>query len=193
MSEHGSRAVALVHPFEPEVLEEQCVSARGVDEKAREPERSHSVGTDRGYLGGPPGLELGLGHLAAFEHRSAEAATVVEQELVEFRTLDVITVVNAQIRIVIKAERRRLSVSVRDNLRTGLVYADALDLVGNTEAFKEWQIEGEQRFSDVETRESIFFEYDDLPALLREQRPNGRPGRATADNENIAFSAILHF
>jgi hypothetical protein len=59
-------------------------------------------------------------------------------------------------------------VFIRDNLCTGLVHADALDLVGNTQAFKERQIKGEQRFSDVEPRESILFKYDDVPARLRE-------------------------
>jgi hypothetical protein len=94
---------------------------------------------------------------------------------------------------VIKAECRRLLVFVRDDLRTGFVHADALDLVGNTEAFKQWQIEGEQRFSDVEARESILFKYDDVPALLREERGDRGPGRAATDNENITFSVILHF
>ena len=103
-----------------------------------------------------------------------------------------ITVIDAQIRISIKAECRRLSVLIRDNFRAGLVYADAFDLLGNTKAFKERQIEREQRFSDVEPRKSIFFKYDDVPALLREQPGDGRPGRAAADNKHVAFSAILH-
>jgi hypothetical protein len=45
----------------------------------------------------------------------------------------------------------------------------------------------------VEVRESILFKYNDVPALLREERGDRRPGRATTDDENIAFSAILHF
>jgi hypothetical protein len=45
----------------------------------------------------------------------------------------------------------------------------------------------------VEARESILFKYDNVPALPREERGDPRPGRATTDDENIAFSAILHF
>jgi hypothetical protein len=45
----------------------------------------------------------------------------------------------------------------------------------------------------VETRESILFEDNDVPALLRQQSGDGRPGRAPADDQDIAFSAILHF
>jgi hypothetical protein len=193
VSEHGRRIVALVSAFEPEAPEEQGVSARGVDKKAGEPGRRRPVGADRGYSGPPLRPKLDLGHSRAFEHGCAEPAAVVEQQLVEIRTPDVITVIDAEIRVVIKAECRRLSVFVRDDLRTGLVHADAFDLVGNTQAFKQWQIEGEQRFSDVEARESGFFKYDDVPTLLREQRGDGRSGRATANNENIAFPAILHF
>ena len=103
----------------------------------------------------PLGTELDLGHPCAFAHGCAEAAAVVEQQLVEIGAPDVITVTDAQIRIVSKAECRRLCVFVRDDLRTGLVHADATNLVGNTQAIKQRQIEGEQRFSDVETRESI--------------------------------------
>jgi hypothetical protein len=140
----------------------------------------------------PLGTELDLGHPCAFAHGCAEAAAVVEQQLVEIGAPDVITMIDAQIRIAVKAECRRLGVFIRDNLCTGLVHADALDLVGNTQAFKERQIKGEQRFSDVEPRESILFKYDDVPARLREQRGDGRPGGATAYNEHVAFSAILH-
>jgi hypothetical protein len=43
---------------------------------------------------------------------------------------------------------------VGDNFRAGLIHADTLDLVGNAEPFKQWQIEGEQRFSDVESGET---------------------------------------
>jgi len=193
VSEHGSRVVALVYAFEPEASEEQGVPARGVDKKARKPERGRPVWADRSYSGAPLSPELDVGHACAFEHGCSEAAAIVEQQLVEIRTSYVITVIDAQIRIVIKAECRRLLVFVRDDLRTGFVHADALDLVGNTEAFKQWQIEGEQRFSDVEARESILFKYDDVPALLREERGDRLPGRATTDNENITFSVILHF
>jgi hypothetical protein len=42
----------------------------------------------------------------------------------------------------------------------------------------------------VEAGEAILFENDDPSALLREQRGDGRPGRAAADNENIAFLAV---
>ena len=42
----------------------------------------------------------------------------------------------------------------------------------------------------MEPRESILFKYDDVPARLREQRGDG--GGATAYNEHVAFSAILH-
>ena len=66
----------------------------------------------------------------------------------------------AQIRIVIKAECRRLSVFVRDNLRTGLVHTDALDLFGNAEPLKQRQIERQQRFADVKPRKAILFEQD---------------------------------
>jgi len=31
-----------------------------------------------------------------------------------------------------------------------------------------------------------------VPAPLREQRSNRRPGRTDADNQNIAFLGILH-
>jgi hypothetical protein len=189
---HRSRVVALVYAFEPEAPEQQGVPARGVDKKAREPERGRPVWADRGYSGPPLSPELDLGHACAFERFCSEAAAVIEQQLVEIRAPHVITVIDAQIRIVIKAECRRLRMFVRDNLRAGLVHADAADLVGNTEAFKQWQIEGEQRFSDVEARESILFKYDDVPALLREERGDRRPGRAATDNENIAFSVILH-
>jgi hypothetical protein len=40
--------------------------------------------------------------------------------------------------------------------------------------------------------ELILFKYDDVPARLREQRGDGRPGGAIAYNEHVAFSAILH-
>jgi len=140
----------------------------------------------------PLGTELDLGHPCAFAHGCAEEAAVVEQQFVEIGAPDVITMIDAQIRIAVKAECRRLGLLIRDNLCTGLVHADALDLVGNTQAFKERQIKGEQRFSDVEPRESILFKYDDVPARLREQRGDGRPGGATAYNEHVAFSAILH-
>ena len=50
VSEHGSRVVALVYPFEPEAPEKQSVSARGVDKKAGEPDRRLPIGADRYHL-----------------------------------------------------------------------------------------------------------------------------------------------
>jgi hypothetical protein len=41
-------------------------------------------------------------------------------------------------------------------------------------------------------RGMLLFEHDDMPALLREQRGDGRSGGATADNEHVAFPVILH-
>jgi hypothetical protein len=44
----------------------------------------------------------------------------------------------------------------------------------------------------VEPWETILFKYDNVLAPLREQRGDGRPGGATAYNEHVTFSAILH-
>ena len=99
---------------------------------------------------------------------------------------------DAEIWVSVKAENRRAGMVVRDNFRTGLIHADTLDLVGNAEPFEQWQIEGEQRFSDVEAGETILFKDDDVSALLSQQPGDGRPGRTTADNQDITYSAILH-
>ena len=151
-----------------------------------------SVGTDRVYLGAPLVTELDRGHPSAFTHDCAEAAAIVEQQLVEIGAPDVITVTDAQIGIAGKAECRRLRVTIRNNFRTGLIDPDTPDLVGNAEPFEQWQIERQQRFSDVKAGKSVLFQYNDMSALLREQRGDGRSGRTAADNQDIAFSAILH-
>src|SRR3981189_1877449 len=81
VSKDRSGVVAFVYAFEPEAPEEQGVPARGVDKKARAPERGCPVWADRGYSGAPLGLELDLGHACAFERGCSEAAAVVEQQL----------------------------------------------------------------------------------------------------------------
>jgi hypothetical protein len=49
----------------------------------------------------PLGTELDLGHPCAFAHGCTEAAAVVEQQLVEIGAPDVITMIDAQIRIAV--------------------------------------------------------------------------------------------
>jgi hypothetical protein len=81
---------------------------------------------------------------------------------------------------------------VRDNLRTRLVNPDLLDLLGDTEPFEEWEIEWQQRFSDMKPGESFLFHDHDTPTLLGQQCRYRRSGGSAADNENVAFSSILH-
>src|SRR4029077_5921487 len=95
-------------------------------------------------------------------------------------------------RIVGEAEGRRHAVFIRDHLGTRLVHADAPDILGNTQTFKQRQVQGQQRFADVETWKPVLLQKDDMPAFLGKQRRDGGTGRPTADNEDIAFLSGLH-
>lgn len=101
--------VALVHSFEAETFEERGIAAGGVDDKAREPSRRLRVGTDRHHSGAALSTELDLGHACALNNNRSKPAAIVEQQLVEGGTLNVIAMINAQKWVAIKSERRRLS------------------------------------------------------------------------------------
>jgi hypothetical protein len=78
-------------------------------------------------------------------------------------------------------------VFIGDDLSARLVHTNAPDNFGDAQAIKHWQVEGQQRLADVETRKQIFFQHDDALAFLGKQRRNSEPGGTTADSEDIAF------
>src|SRR5262249_41723835 len=110
--EHSRRVIALVYASETQAPEQQSVSSRGVDNEAREPEGSHLVGAERGYSGAPLRSELDVNDSCVFEHGCSELTAVVEQQLVEIGAPNVITVIDAEIRVLVEAEDGRVGVLV---------------------------------------------------------------------------------
>ena len=76
---------------------------------------------------------------------------------------------------------------VRVEVGAGLLDADGVDLLEHAEPLEDRQIVRQQRFADVEAGVMLFLQQRDAPALLGEQGRDGRAGRSTAYDKDIAL------
>jgi len=136
--------------------------------------------------------EHDVGHAHLLEHGRPQTSAVVEQQLVEIRTPDVIAILDRQVWIIGEEECRRPFVGVGDNLGTRLVNADAPDVLGDAEAIEQGQIEGQKRFTDVESWKPLLLQHNYVLALFGEKRRDGRPGRTTTNDEHVTLAPISH-
>src|SRR5437660_1287007 len=95
-------------------------------------------------------------------------------------------------RIAGETECRRHTVFIRDHLSPRLVHANAPDILGDAQTIKQWQVQRQQRFANVETGELLLLQENDMLALLGKQRRDCGTGRPAADNEDIAFLKLSH-
>jgi hypothetical protein len=86
-------------------------------------------------------IQIDLCHACAFDDLGAEPPAVVEQHLIELGPPDLVTVPDAQTRIVGEAKRRGRIVLVGDELGARLVDTDAMHIVGNSETIKQRQVQ----------------------------------------------------
>src|ERR1700693_5607810 len=107
VAEYRGRVVALVDPLQPETAGDQRIAPRSIDEKGRDKERHPTNCVTRPNRYASPATELDLGHAHFLDHGRAQTSTVVEQQLVEVRTPDVIAMLDTQVRIIGEEEGRR--------------------------------------------------------------------------------------
>src|ERR1700693_1590564 len=116
VAEYRGRVVALVDPRPPETAGDQRIAPRSIDEKARDKERPAPTCVARPDRYASLVTELDLGHAHFLDHARTQTSTVVEQQLVEIRTPDVIAMLDLQVRIIGEEECRHPFVGVGNDL-----------------------------------------------------------------------------
>src|SRR5690606_30855916 len=111
-------------------------------------------------------------------------ARVVEQQLVELRTLDVEGKAGAVTERALEREAVVAAVVDRE-VGAELEHADPADLIKHPEPLEDRHVHRQQRLADVEPGVPLLLQHRHLPALARQQRGDGRAGRATTDDEDV--------
>src|SRR5262249_34743357 len=106
MSKHRRGVVLLVDALQSKLACEQRVATGRVDKKSGRPLGRCAVIVQRHNARTLIAIKRDIGHASALQHLRAEAPAVVKQQFVELATPDLITVADAQIRILGKSKRR---------------------------------------------------------------------------------------
>ena len=100
---------------------------------------------------------------------------------------------DAQIRVIRKTKCGGRIVFIRNEFGTGLVNADAVNVVGNTQSIKQRQIQRKQRLTDMEARKTLLLQNNDLLVFCASNaaivEPAGPP--PTTSTSHSRFFAIV--
>src|SRR5713101_4664565 len=190
-SRPGRRTAPLKWPNTAELL---CTGLRlfmlkRLARKVSRPEASTTkrvaVLIDGMHQRGRASPEFDFGDLDSLAHVRAFGGAVPEQQVVELGAPHLVSRGVGLVHGVGEIIDGRLVAFVVE-FGTGLDQPDLVHLIEHAQAPEQRQIERQQRFADVKARVVLLFEQHHLPALLREERRDGRASGTAADDQDIA-------
>ncbi len=184
--------VLAVADLRAELVREERVAARGVDDDARVVAHRRPVALRRDDAAAAVAAQRDVAHAAALDDVGAAAGRVADQHVIEVGAAHLVRHRHVLAPRVAELEQRAVLVPRRDELDAPLRHAERRDLVGDAERVEQRHVRRKQRLADVEARVTRLLEQRDPVAARREQRRGGRPGRAAADDQDVGRDRRRH-
>jgi len=123
---------------------------------------------------------------ARFVDARAAGRGVLQQHVIEFRTAHLEGVWPALCRMHRRTRAHRLVSAPAPRIPRHFPHADFLQFIPDPQALQDGHVERQQRLADVKARMTLLVHHGDIATFLGEQGADGGPGRAAADDKNLA-------
>jgi hypothetical protein len=190
VGEYRGAAMPWMALLELPLSPEQGVAAGGIDEIAAADFARAAVGCSHARVRGVIG-NAGFHDLGVFAHDDTGTLRVAQQDFVEFRALDLVCIPGNLLRVAREIEDVEAALIVTGKIGALLAHTDTLHLRKNAETLQDRHVHRQQRLADVEARVAVLLEQQHGSAAARQLRCRRRPGRSSADHDDVAVESAL--